>query len=85
MHVLQAIYFRFRQQRKTADQTHGIHAGLPVDSGCGGRLPNSKVSLVCCLYSLLPTPRREVNREQGQESSSFEEYSPKYKTGRSVS
>jgi hypothetical protein len=48
MHVLQAIYFQFRQHRKTADLTHGREAGIPVDSGNGGHLPNAKGSLVFC-------------------------------------
>jgi hypothetical protein len=32
MYVLKMVYFRFRQHYKTADQTYGEEASLPVDS-----------------------------------------------------
>jgi hypothetical protein len=56
MHVLQAIYFRFRRNRETADQTHGREAGLPVDSAGGARLQKVKGTLFAAPILANPQP-----------------------------
>jgi hypothetical protein len=56
MHLLQATNFRFPQHRKTADQTHGRKAGLLLDSGGAGPLPNVKGALCAAPILAYPHP-----------------------------
>jgi hypothetical protein len=66
IHVSQMVYFRFRQHRETADQTHGGELSLPADSRNGRRFPNNKGRPLYCLLFAYQHPREKfiVNTEE---------------------